>query len=403
MYNENENRETENQEEKESQERIESSIDRPRRYVKDEDIYRSRRGAKKGYFLMALMGAVIGSLLTLSFAYVALPQILVDQGLLGQTPGQSITIEPLQDMTVYSAVTQKAMPSVVGITTVTLQRDAFFGTRRAQGLGTGVVVDERGYILTNSHVVGDGEVEEVMVLFYDGQTLPAEVLWNEKSLDLAIIQVEGSNFPVAELGNSDNLQVGELAIAIGNPLGLNLERTVTQGIISGLNRSLPTEQGQAIDNLIQTDASINPGNSGGPLLNAQGQVIGINTAKMRTAEGLGFSIPINTAKPIVDQFIEKGEFTRVYLGIRGLNVEEVEGMTGEVLQAEYGVYVFEIEANSPADQYDIRANDIIVGIGNQEVATMGQLIREIYRYRPGDEAIVHILRDGQEMSIKIGF
>ena len=359
-----------------------------------------KRTSKLAYIAIALLAAILGSLITLSVVYMYLPQIIQEEG--GSiSPGPNITIRPDQDHTVYSAVAEKAMPSVVGITTVSFQKDIFWGTRKASGLGTGVIVDERGYILTNSHVVGDGNVEEVMVLLYNGDRLPAEVLWHEKTLDLAVIKVEERNLTPAELGDSDNLKVGEIAVAIGNPLGLNFERSLTQGVISGLNRSIPVSQGETIENLIQTDASINPGNSGGPLLNARGEVIGINTAKIQTGEGLGFAIPINTAKPIVDQFIEKGEFKRVLLGIRGLDVKVFEGLTGTELSAEYGVYIAEVDANSVAEKHGIQAGDIIVGVGDTTTKTMGELTRELYKYRPGDKATIDIMRGGQEIKIEV--
>ncbi|SET01291.1 serine protease, S1-C subfamily, contains C-terminal PDZ domain [Natronincola peptidivorans] len=361
---------------------------------------RQKKTSKLSYIAVALLAAIFSSVISLTAAYMYLPQLLQHRGMITM-PAPNITIEPQQDLTVYTAVAEKAMPSVVGITTVTLQRDVFFGTRRASGLGTGVIVDERGYILTNSHVVGDGNVEEVMVLLHDGSSVKAEVLWNERTLDLAVIKVEGTNLVPAELGNSDDLRVGEVAVAIGNPLGLNFERTLTQGVISGLNRSIPLGQGETIEDLIQTDASINPGNSGGPLLNAYGEVIGINTAKIQTGEGLGFAIPINTAKPIVDQFIEKGEFTRVLLGVRGINVESFEGFTGTRLKAEEGVYIVEVEANSVAEAHDIRPGDVIVGVGGNSIETMGQLIRELYRYRPGDNTTISILRNERELQIEV--
>ncbi|KAB3530217.1 PDZ domain-containing protein [Alkaliphilus pronyensis] len=355
------------------------------------------------YFIVLLIGVFLGSAISLSLTYYYLPQMLTMRGV-RSFDGQPIKIEAQQDLTVYSAVARKAMPSVVGITTVTLQRDAFFGTqRKIPSLGTGVIVDERGYILTNSHVVGDGNVEEIMAILYDGEKVPAEVIWNDRSLDLAVIKVEGTGLPVAELGDSDKLEVGEIAIAIGNPLGLNFERTITQGIVSGLNRTIPLDGNETIENLVQTDASINPGNSGGPLLNAQGQVIGINTAKIRSGEGLGFAIPINTAKPIVDQIIEKGEFTRVYLGIRGVNIDVFESITGVNLQADQGVYIAEILADSPADKAGLRSGDVIIKIQGNEVKAMGSLQRELYKYRPGDKVNVTVLRNGKEETYEIVF
>lgn len=363
-----------------------------------------RKQNKKRSISAALAGIVLGSAITLGATYAFLPDFLSARGISFGNAQQEITINPTQDLTVYSAVAKKAMPSIVGITTVALQRDWFYGVREVSGVGTGVIVDARGYILTNSHVVGDGTVQEVTALLNDGRKLKAEVLWNEKSLDLAIIKVDGDNFPVAELGDSDEIEVGEIAVAIGNPLGLSFQRSLTQGVISGLNRTITAgTSGETIENLIQTDASINPGNSGGPLLNAQGQVIGINTVKVSTGEGLGFAIPINTAKPIVDQFIEKGEFTRVYLGIQGTDVDVFESATGVKLPSDFGVYVAQTVEDSVATKYDIKPNDIIIKIGDNKINKKGDLVRAIYKYRPGDNATVTVIRNNEELDIDIVF
>lgn len=308
-----------------------------------------------------------------------------------------------EGLNVVSAVAKKAMPSVVGITTVSIQNDFIFGSRKAEGVGTGVIVDSRGYILTNSHVVNDGNTEEVTVLLSSGESLEAQVLWNDSVLDLAVVKVEKTNLPVAELGNSDNLIIGERAIAIGNPLGLTFERSVTAGFISGLNRSIPISYSESIDSLIQTDASINPGNSGGPLLNAKGQVIGINTAKIQSGEGLGFAIPINIAKPIVDEFIDKGEFTKAYMGIQGIDLEEFEQSSGEETGLEKGVFVYKVYKDSPADMVGMLGGDIITKIGDAEIETMRQLIKVLYAYRPGDVETVEIVRNGESISFDITF
>ena len=287
----------------------------------------------------AIIGGVIGVYLGPYLLGKSVPYITDKSG----DPVQPQNIEILaetEDLKVIPTVAKKAMPSVVGITTVTEQRDFFFGIRRGEGVGTGVIVDDSGYILTNSHVVNDGRAAEVKVLLYDGNTLRADVLWNDSLLDLAVLKVNAKNLPVASLGNSDEMEVGDLAIAIGNPLGLAFERTVTSGIISGLDRSVPVGEFESIEGLIQTDASINPGNSGGPLLNAKGEVIGINTAKIQTGEGLGFAIPINTAKPIVDEFIEKGEFTKVYLGIQGVSTAQYVQAYGDDLGTTEGYWRF---------------------------------------------------------------
>lgn len=372
--------------------------EKPPTYV----VYKKRSGL--GYLATALIGALIGSLISMAVMVVYLPEIMNFRGLYIGGNTENITITPITDLTVYSAVARKAMSSVVGITSMTLQR-SIFGTVRSPITGTGVIVDSRGYILTNSHVVADGDAQEVKVILYDGKELSAEVVWQEKSLDLAIIKVNAANLPVAELGDSDELEVGEIAIAIGNPLGLNFERTLTQGVISGLNRTIPISSTgtETIENLVQTDASINPGNSGGPLLNARGQVIGINTAKISTGEGLGFAIPINTAKPIVDQIMEKGEFKRVYLGIRGVEVEVIESTTGTELQAEYGIYIVEIIPGTPAEDYGLRAGDVIQKVQDVTIKSMGALQKELYKYRPGDKVLVTYMRNGKEEKVDVTF
>lgn len=361
--------------------------------------------SKGSGFIQAFIGAILGSLITmLVISQNILPFMqLPDNTNLPNTSNAPITVKGDNPETIYKAVVQKAMPSVVGITTVSTQNDFFFGARETSGVGTGVIVDERGYILTNSHVVDDGAAKEVMVLFYDGTKLEAKVLWNEKALDLAVIKVEKGGLPVAELGDSDKVEVGDIAVAIGNPLGLEFERSVTQGIISGLNRSIQISETESIDNLIQTDASINPGNSGGPLLNSKGQVIAINSAKISSAEGLGFSIPINIAKPIVDQFIDKGEFQRVYLGIRGVDLAYYKQATGSQLDINEGIYIAAVEPNSAALKAGLKEGDVLVKFDNKVIDTMSRLVRELYTKRPGDSASLEIYRDGKTINVEITF
>ncbi|SKC88454.1 serine protease HtrA [Maledivibacter halophilus] len=353
--------------------------------------------------IVSLISAIIGGIIGAYIAPTYLYGKYIDVPYIYKPTEKVEIITKDKEMTVASAVAQKAMPSVVGITTVSIQRDFLFGTRRATGLGTGVIVDSRGFILTNAHVVDNGEAEEVKVLLNDGKNLEAKVLWNDVSLDLAVIKVEANNLPVADLGNSDNLTVGETSIAIGNPLGLSFERTVTAGIISGLNRSVPISEYESIDGLIQTDASINPGNSGGPLLNSMGQVIGINTAKIQSGEGLGFAIPVNTAKPIVDEFIEKGEFKKVYLGIRPYDVKQVENSYGDIPGVENGVFIWMVYKDSAAAKAGIHRGDVLISLGGVEIKTVRQLLKELYKYRPEDEITVEIIRDQEKIEKIIKF
>lgn len=309
-----------------------------------------------------------------------------------------ITINPNDSITAVSAVAKKSMSSVVGITTVETQ-EFWFSQQDVSGVGSGVIVHEDGYILTNSHVVADGEAKEITVKFEDGEQVDGEVLWNDPFLDLAVVKVDRTNLPVAILGDSDSLEVGELAVAIGNPLGLEFERTVTSGVISGLNRSVRVDANNIIEDLIQTDASINPGNSGGPLLNGNGEVIGINTAKMQTAEGLGFAIPINLTKPIIEEIVETGTHQTVLLGITGVSLEEYEARLGIDLEPEGGVVVIEVQPGSTAQEAGILPGDVITRIDDREISNMGQLRRALYKYGEGDRAELDIVRNGEKETL----
>ena len=333
----------------------------------------------------------------------SIASFIISGGMLALNKGNShnlnstITIKNSTTDNVYKAVAQKATPSVVGITTLTIDTNNFFNIPlESEGVGSGVIVDGKGYILTNSHVVNDGRASKVSVMFADASSVDGKVLWNDPKLDLAIVKVEKDNLDVAELGDSDAVEVGDLAIAIGNPLGLEFNKTVTQGIISGLDRVITTENGE-MDDLIQTDASINPGNSGGPLLNAKGQVIGINTAKASGAEGLGFSIPINTIKPIIEQVISDGDFEKVTLGIKGVDAAQFD------LSVENGVYVIAVEENSAAKKAGLSSGDIIVGLDGKKIDNMTNLTKALYKYNKGDTATLKIHKDGEEKELKVQF
>ncbi len=323
----------------------------------------------------------------------------------------TIHINPNDSLSTGEAIAEKVIPSVVGISIKGQQNvnSMFFGrmTQEFQGVGTGLIVDEKGYILTNSHVVNDGNTQEITVQLADGREVDGTVLWNDASLDLAIVKIDAPNLQAAELGDSDEVKIGAYAAAIGNPMGLDYARSMSQGIISGLNRSITvssssSSQGTTMDGLIQTDASINHGNSGGPLLNSEGQVIGINTAKADSGEGMGFAIPINVAKPIVDQIKEKGEFQRSYIGITGISVSDLlEQYPDTKLGAKSGVYVYQIYTESPAAASGLREEDIIVKLNDKEIETMQQLTSALIQYRPGDKVTLDVVRNGQNQKIEV--
>lgn len=317
---------------------------------------------------------------------------------------QQVKIDLSDNVYFAVAVAEKAQKTVVGITTdITRTANTFFGpqTEKGKSMGSGMIVDSNGYILTNSHVVGDGQYDKITVSLIDGSTAEGKLLWNDTTLDMAVVKIEKKGLPAVELGDSDEIMVGEPVVAIGNPMTLELERTVTQGIVSGLNRSITFENGTTIKPLIQTDASINSGNSGGPLFNAEGKVIGINTAKMSSAEGLGFSIPINTAKTILEQVIGKGTYASLYVGIKGVDVATYEKSLGVDVSAEYGVVVVETVKDSPAAATDLKMGDVITSIDGKKIESMSDLKRQLYQYKENDKIKLSVNRNGEELTLEM--
>lgn len=365
---------------------------------------KKRKKSIMGYIALALLAAIIGGL---SGSYVTANMLNAQaekDAIKSSISAQEVNINLTDDVYFAVAVAEKSQKTVVGITTeVEKQVNSFWGpqSRIQQSMGSGFIVNSNGYIVTNSHVIGDGNYKSITVSLIDGSVETGQVLWFDTTLDLAIIKINKTGLPVAELGDSDTLMVGEPAVAIGNPMTLDLERTVTQGIISGLNRSIQFEDGTIIEPLIQTDASINSGNSGGPLFNAKGQVIGINTAKMTSAEGLGFSIPINIVKPVIGQIVTDGTFEPVYVGITGMDVETYEMLYGLDLIADYGVIIIETMPNSPAVDAGLQPNDVIINIDGKKIEYMVDIQKKLYEYQAGDKAEFTILRNGQELKMTL--
>jgi serine protease Do len=288
-------------------------------------------------------------------------------------------------------------PAVVGITNKAYVRD-FFDQKVLieKGVGSGVIFDSNGYIATNNHVV-DG-AQEIVVSLPDGRTMSGKVLGVDAATDLAVVKVEASGLPTVTFGDSDSLLVGEPAIAIGNPLGLEFRGTVTVGVISALNRTI--EVGDRKFKLIQTDAAINPGNSGGALVNADGQVIGINSVKIAAAgvEGMGFAIPINAARPILQSLVEKGKVVRAYLGVGVLDSKSA-AWYGYNLDVDQGVYVARVEKGGPADQANIHEGDVIIQVNGTEVNSVADLRAALDTVSVGNRVNLVIIRDGQKRTI----
>lgn len=364
----------------------------------------------KKYLALSLIGALMGSMLTfMVMPFFSSQLVTFNKTNASQQIPASTTINVTgKDVNIYKAIVSKAEPSVVGITTANPSLlEAFGEDYGTSGIGTGFIVDSRGYILTNSHVVDDGKAKNVTVLFHDQETAPAEILWFDKLIDLAVIKVEKENLVASDLGDSDNVEVGDIAVAIGNPLGLEFKSSATEGIVSGLERKIQIENADGsiseMTGLIQTSAAINPGNSGGPLLNSQGQVIAINSAKASEGEGLGFAIPINVAKPIVDQFMNNGSFQKVKMGVTVDNAKSFQELHGLDFGIKEGIIILQIEKGSIADKSGFEVHDIILEFDGKKIEDRTDLVRYLYNIKPNDKIKVVVFRDEAKTTIDVKF
>jgi len=288
-----------------------------------------------------------------------------------------------------TSVVEQVSPSVVAIN---VRKSGEAARSDAESAGSGVIIAPDGFILTNSHVVEN--VSKVSVSLTDGRGMHADIIGTDPATDLAVIRVSAGNLPTAELGDSDTLRVGQLAIAIGNPLGF--QSTVSAGVISALGRSLRSRSGRLIENVIQTDVALNPGNSGGPLVNSRGRVIGINTAMIFMAQGISFAIPVNTVKWVVGELVKHGKVRRAYLGISAM-IRQVTGSQQSRLRLDKPmvVQIIGVEPEGPADRAGISEGDIIVSLAGQRISTIDEIHQLLTRRPPGTPVRTTILRRGR--------
>jgi S1-C subfamily serine protease len=287
---------------------------------------------------------------------------------------------------------ERLSPSVVHIQVVGRRRG-----RENEGSGSGFIFAPDGFVLTNSHVVqGATRMDAVLT---DGRRLPAELVGDDPDTDLAVVRLYESGLPAARMGNSNALRVGQVAIAIGNPLGFQC--TVTAGVVSALGRSLRSQSGRLIDNVIQTDAALNPGSSGGPLITSQGEVIGVNTAIILGAQGLCFATPINTAQYVVPRLIRDGRIRRGWLGIGGQNMK-ISPHAAHVLglRAESGVLVISVEPGSPAQSAGFQERDLLVEFDGQPISSIDDLHRQLTQERIGRTAEIVVVRHSERRTLK---
>jgi S1-C subfamily serine protease len=292
---------------------------------------------------------------------------------------------------------ERLSESVVGIDSTRLATDYRFGVVPVEGQGSGVIIDPHGMIVTNNHVID--ESTRVQVNLKDGRTFVGEVVGTDPATDVALVKINGENLPFATLGDSEKLKVGQIVLAIGNALGLPGAPTVSMGLIGALGRPLPGTD-FVVEGLIQTDAAINPGNSGGPLADLDGKVIGMNTAMIPFAQGMGFAIPSETIKRIMDQISRHGRVVRPWLGISGMDVNKFVARRYN-LPVEQGVLLAEVLQEGPARDAGLRVGDIVAKIGDSKVEGMKDLVGALSHLTIGDEVSVQFVRNGTSYETKL--
>lgn len=294
-------------------------------------------------------------------------------------------------------VVEKVSRSVVNINTVRLLHDVFYRVVPVKGMGSGVIIDSKGYVLTNNHVVQGAEKIEVTMA--SGEVLAGKLAGAYTSADIAVVKVDGEEFPAAELGDSDKLKVGQRVFAIGNPFGLAGGPSVTAGVVSAVNRSIRSKQ-VVFEGFVQTDAAINPGNSGGPLVDVQGRVVAISTAIIPFAHGIGFAIPINSAGRFAEEIILHGRVMRPWVGVSGLSVtRDIADYYG--LSVDSGVLVAEVVPRGPADRVGLDKDDIIVGLNNAPIRSVEELQREVQEKKIGDTVKLVFVRGSQKLVVDL--
>jgi serine protease Do len=320
------------------------------------------------------------------------------------SPQEMIVVNTTDIETTITQAVQKTGPAVVTVVGTLQEQASPIITNGTQTVsGSGVFISQQGYILTNNHVI-EG-VTDVTIILFDGTQEKATVVGSDPYSDIAVLKADGIVPAAASLGNSDVLNPGETVIAIGSPLG-DFQNTVTVGVVSATGRSIDTGQGYAIEGLIQTDAAINQGNSGGPLVNLAGEVIAINTLIVRNsgsgtvAEGLGFAIPVNTAQAVAEQIIQKGYFSRPYMGVN------FQPITPEIANAyhlpvQWGAYLTSVSANSPASQVGLQSGDIITHMGGEALDENHSFINTLFNYKAGDQITVEFVRNGATQQVQI--
>ena len=374
----------------------------------EEYLKKQKRRRIKNYFVgtfISILLVIIIALLYLLYQNIYLPNTSIFTPQKVDSTRMLQTVEEVEEENrTITQVIKKVNESIVGISKLKSLGSTIFtqNDMTELGLGTGMIVSENGYILTNEHVSGE-KYSSCYVTLPSGKSYTANVLWSDSNIDLAIIKINAKNLPYVTFGDSENIKVGEKVYAIGNPIGFEFQRTVTSGIVSAINRTITLEEdgkNSYMEDLIQTDATINPGNSGGPLINASGEVIGVNTVKITSAEGIGFAVPINTVKTIVRKFATEGKFKEATLGIFAYDKNVIPYLNSN-LQLDNGIYIVQVKVNSPASKAGLMKKDIILSIDGIPLEKMSDLRCNIYEKEPGDKVILQVLRNQRKMTVEV--
>ncbi len=354
------------------------------------------RAAGPGVALVALVASLIGGLLASGATVLALGQTEQDNNppvAVQQQPVSAPEVAVNDDRTQVEAVAEAVLPTVVQI-----DIDGGGPAGTSSGNGSGVIYRSEGYIITNNHVVAGAE--DMEIVFADGTREEATLVGRDPLSDIAVVEVERDDLTAVDIGDSSSLRVGQLAVAIGSPFGL--EGSVTAGVISALNRPISVGDGVRLPNVIQTDAPINPGNSGGALVGADGRLIGINSAILTAGSpanaGVGFAVPVSTAVDIADELIESGSVVYPFLGVEGSNVPTA---AAERLGVDQGALITSVEPDTPADDAGLREDDVVIRIGEAEITSMDDLIIAVRQADVGDVVEVVYIRDQEERTADV--
>ena len=349
-------------------------------------VRRKKNNTGKSFFAIFILILIVVLIASLIKLYMRTDVSKINEDLKVEKTSQTVEATQETDRTIEDVI-EEINHSVVGISKIQNIGSSIFAQDGIEklGLGTGIIASSNGYIITNKHVSGD-KYSSCYVTLENGNTYDATVVWADATLDLSIVKINLGGLQAVKLGDSNSVKAGQTVYAVGNPIGYEFERTVTSGIISAKARTLKfNENGTDVlmTDLIQTDATINPGNSGGPLINTNGEVIGINTLKIDTAEGIGFAVPVNVVKPIIEKYSTTGNFDEPTIGISGYD-KDIIPYIDKTLKLDSGIYIENVTAQSPAENSGLKSGDIILKIDDKAINTMNDIKEYIYTKNPGD-------------------